>query len=85
MEVTIPLRPLIIHVPEERREIYERIKRLLDRCEWIINSTDDEKIQLRAMECAVKIAGLLKDVLKDVQLDELEKTLDELERAIEKS
>lgn len=85
MEVLIPLYPLIIHVPDERREIYERMKNLLERVEAIIDNTDDEKLQIRAMECAVKIAGLMKDVLKDVQLDELEKQIAELERAIEEN
>ncbi|MEM2177041.1 MAG: hypothetical protein QXN34_06915 [Archaeoglobaceae archaeon] len=81
MKIIIPFR-LIINVPSEREEIYSRIKALLSKVEFIVNNTDDEKIQLRAIECAVKIASFLEGVLKDVQLDELEKQVTELERAV---
>lgn len=84
MEVIIPLRPLTIHVPEERREIYERMKVLLNRVEHIINSTYDERLKIRAIECAVKIASLLKDVLEDVQIDKLEEEVAEIEKSLEK-
>jgi hypothetical protein len=71
----------VIEVPEERMELYDRLKNMLGRAEALVNTHENVRIRIKAMEVAVKIASVMAGVLKDVQLDAIEKELEQLERA----
>lgn len=79
----LTLNPLYIKIPEERMEVYAKLKGLLARAESIANNHENIRIRLRAMEVAVKIAQFLAGVLKDAQLEQLEAEVEELERIAE--
>jgi hypothetical protein len=62
-------------------ELYDRLKNMLGRAEALVNTHENVRIRIKAMEVAVKIASVMAGVLKDVQLDAIEKELEQLERA----
>ncbi|MEM1551316.1 MAG: hypothetical protein QXH03_01435 [Candidatus Bathyarchaeia archaeon] len=76
--IRISFKPLRIQV--EREEVYTRLKRLLDKAEFLANNHESVKVRLRAMEIVVKIAQFLAGTLKDIQLDEIQSEIERLEQ-----
>ncbi|MBS7628207.1 hypothetical protein KEJ36_05335 [Candidatus Bathyarchaeota archaeon] len=61
--IRLSFRPIALSIPEERREIYGRIKGLLERAEALANDHPNDRVRLKAMEVAVRIAQFLTGVL----------------------
>lgn len=79
VELSLSFRPLKIDISSERFELYDRIKKMLERAECIANNHENVRTRLRAMEITVKIASFLAGVLENAQLDEIEAELQQLE------
>lgn len=79
IELLLSFKPLKIDISSERFELYDRIKKMLERAEYIANNHENVRTRLRAMEITVKIASFLAGVLEDAQLDEIEAELQQLE------
>ncbi len=78
MRVKVKFSPLILNVPEEREEIYSHVRMMLTRAE-VLAEHDNVKVRLRAIEVVAKLGQVLTGILKDVQLDEIDKMLQEVE------
>jgi len=78
MKVEVRFRPLILNVPDEREEVYNRVKGMLSKAEALAGHKN-VKIRLRAIEVVARLGMVLTGILKDVQLDEIERALDGIE------
>lgn len=78
MKVEVRFRPLILNVPEEREDVYNRVKTMLSKAEALAEH-ENVKIRLRAIEVVARLGMGLTGILKDVQLDEIEEALNEVE------
>jgi len=73
--------------PEKKRKTYikrlERLIRILDRI--IANPEGVEEIQLRAMEVLIKAVRLCYTIISDMEVEELEREVEDLKRREEKA
>jgi len=77
--IKLSFKPLWVKVAAEREEIYNRVKKLLEKAELLANRHENDKVRLKAMEVAVRIAQFLEGTLTDAQLDEVEAELEHLD------
>jgi hypothetical protein len=78
--ITILFKPLTIEVGPKREEIFNRVEAALAAAEEIMNSAEELKFRLRAMELIGLLARVLAGFLEDVQLEEIEADLEHLKR-----
>lgn len=78
--ITILFEPLTIEVAAKREEIFKRVEKALAAAEEIMNSAEELKFKLRAMEIIGLLARVLAGFLEDVQLETIEADLAQLKR-----
>ena len=83
-EIRILVSPLI-HVSEEREDLYTRLKQAIKLAEAIANDPDSESAgtMLEALRAIAQLIAVGKGILKDAQLDEIERELEEARRQLD--
>jgi broad specificity phosphatase PhoE len=72
---------LPIDVPKEREEIYSRLKRALETAEAIANNRKLKgKTRIEALRLVGYICQIMLGAVKDVQVEDIERKLEELEK-----
>jgi uncharacterized protein (UPF0335 family) len=81
----INFKPLVLSIPEEREQLYKRLKDLIARCESIAYSVKplDELVRLRAISVLANLVRVAASLVEDMQLDELQGEIESLEREVE--
>ena len=84
-ELEINIQPFIIQISEEREDLYTRLKKAVEEAEVIIAdpAAEGSKTRIKALNVLAHLVAVAKGVLKDAQLDELERTLQELRRKLD--
>lgn len=74
-------KPLVLQVPPEREEIYNQLKEMFYAARRI---ADDERkktnTRIKAMRLAAYIAQVILGYMKEAEIDEIKRQLDELEK-----
>ena len=78
--ITISFQPLTIEVGPKREEIFNRVEKALAAAEEIMNSAEELKFKLRAIEIIGLLARVLAGFLEDVELEKIEADLEQLKR-----
>jgi hypothetical protein len=74
---------LPIDVPKEREEIYNRLKRALEMAEAIANNRKLKgKTRLEALRLIGYIGQVMLGAVKDAQIEDVEKRIEELEKEV---
>jgi len=81
----IKFKPLVLNIPEEREQLYKRLKELIARCESIVYSVKplDEETRLRAISALASLVRVAASLVEDMQLDEIQGRIESLEQEVE--
>lgn len=86
VKFSITLRRVKISPEKKRASYIKRLEKLISKLDKIIASPDGvEEIQLRAMEILIKAVQLCYSIISDVEVEQLEREVEDLKRREEKA